>query len=143
MRYVYFIEGIVFVAAALLVAPRGGLPAVIGCSIVCSALFSGAYGVWRVSKHFRVPVREVMLIWMLPMLKVLGLFLPVAVAAGWAFSGFPPEARLGVFAGLCAPAGLYLFLRFGLSNSFQTELLERAPKRINPLLRCIFITTPP
>src|ERR1051325_1220332 len=54
MRYVYFVEGLVFVSAALLFAKWGGLPAIIVCSIVCSSLFSGAYGVWRISHHFKV-----------------------------------------------------------------------------------------
>lgn len=143
MRYVYFIEGVVFVTTALLAAPRGGLPAVIACSVVCSALFSGAYGVGRVSKHFKLPVREVALVWMTPMLKVLACFLPVALAAGWAMRGFAPEICLAVFVALCAPPGLYLFLRFGISTTFQMELLQRAPKRINPLLRFIFVTATP
>ena len=45
MRYVYFLEGVVFVAGALLTARRGGLPAVIACSIVSSTaatVMSGA-----------------------------------------------------------------------------------------------------
>jgi len=55
LRWVYFVEGIVFVTLSLLVARRGGLPAIIACSIVCSILFSGAYGVRRISRYFNSP----------------------------------------------------------------------------------------
>lgn len=138
MRYIYFIEGIVFVLAALLVAPIGGLPAIIGCSVICSTVFSGAYGVWRSSKQFDRSFREVGLVWMQPLLKVLGLFLPLAIVVGWATRNADPLLTLVVNGLGCGPVGLYLFLRFGISTAFQKELLTRAPNRINPLLRRIF-----
>src|ERR1041385_8094889 len=67
MRYVFFIEGLVFVTAAWFSAAFGGLPAVILCSLVCSILFSGAYGLWRVVHYFHLPLREVALEWQRPM----------------------------------------------------------------------------
>lgn len=84
MRYVFFVEGLVFAGAALLTIRWGGLPAVILCSIVCSTCFSGAYGLWRVSRYFQVPIREVALGWLAPMVKVLVLFIPAAVILWWA-----------------------------------------------------------
>lgn len=140
MRYVYFIEGLVFVSAALLAAKPGGLPAIIGCSIVCSCLFSGAYGVWRVCDHFQLPTRTVVLGWMQPLFKVLALFVPVGILAAWALQTTEAKVQLAIISACCTPLGLYLFLRFGITNSFQSELLRRAPKRINPLLRLVFTT---
>ena len=67
MRYVYFVEGVVFVFLSLLVAREGGLPAIIACSIVCSTAFSGAYGVWRISRYFGFSFGEVALGWLRPM----------------------------------------------------------------------------
>ena len=59
MRYVYFLEGLVFVGSALLTIQWGGLPALIICSIICSVVFSGAYTTWRISEYFQLEIREV------------------------------------------------------------------------------------
>ena len=139
MRYVFFIEGLVFVASALLTAERGGLPAIILCSVVCSILFSGAYGTWRTSLYLEVPVREIGFRWLIPMGRVLALFGPIALAAWWLFKRVdPPILRLALNALVSSSLGFYVFLRFGLSRSFQKEMLERAPRKINPLLRRVF-----
>jgi O-antigen/teichoic acid export membrane protein len=142
MRYIYFVEGIVFVAGALLMARIAGMPGIIGCSIVCSLLLSGAYGIFRVHRHFGLRLREVAWEWMLPMFRLTALYLPIALIAGWALRGFGPQAQLAVFSMLVAPLGFCLFLRFGLPAAFQRELLQRAPGRINPLLRHIFVVSP-
>ena len=143
MRYIYFIEGIVFVATSLFLAKHWGLPAIIGCSVVCSALLSGAYGIRRVSEYFQLPVREVALRWMYPMLKVLALFVPIAAITYWSLQNASPEWRLVSGCLICAPLGMYLFLRFGISDNFQKELMARAPKQINPFLRRVFVVGSP
>jgi O-antigen/teichoic acid export membrane protein len=84
MRYVLFVEGVIFAGAALLTVRWGGFPAVILCSIVCSTCLSGAYGLWRASRYFDVPIREVGLGWLAPMAKVLVLFIPAALLLWWA-----------------------------------------------------------
>src|SRR5262249_51250305 len=117
-----------------------GLPGVIACSVACSSAFSCAYGVRRISTYFNLPIREVSLHWLAPMARVLLLFGPPALAAGWALKNVSdPFIRLAAGALLSGVLGFYLFLRFGLSTSFQIELLARAPKAINPVLRRVFV----
>lgn len=138
MRYVYFVEGVVFVTLSLLVARAGGLPAIIGCSVVCSTVFSGAYGVWRISRYFGFPFGEVALGWLRPMAMVLLFYLPIAGLLWWSLPSVSDMARLGLNALVSVSIGAYLFLRFGIPGSFQTELLARVPKHISPVLRRIF-----
>jgi O-antigen/teichoic acid export membrane protein len=165
MRYVFFIEGLVFTSAALLSVRWGGLPAVILCSIVCSACLSGAYGLWRASRYFELPIREVALGWLAPMAKVLVLFIPAALVLWWASNQLnwlptygqgapgPGSAAVSlertrqtwhalfhlVFKGVLGGAlGGYLFLRYGLPAAFKQELLQRSPRGINPFLRRVF-----
>ncbi len=140
MRYVYFLEGIVFVIAALLTTGWGGLPALIICSILCSASFRGAYGLWRISRYFQLRVSAVGLGWLGPMARVLVLFSPIAWAITWTTKGLEePMARFGLHLVLGGAIGGYLLLRFGISQAFQRELLDRAPRGINPLLRWVFV----
>jgi hypothetical protein len=143
MRYIFFVEGSVYVLAAYFVAPRAGLPGIIACSAICSALFSGAYGVARIGRYFEAPIREVAIQWLAPMAKVLLLFAPVALATWWLSKGLTndPLLRLALHVSVSVSAGSYFFLRFGLSQSFQRELLQRAPTRVNPVLRWVFINT--
>ena len=137
MRFVYFVEGVVFVTLSLLVARRGGLPAIIGCSIVCSSVFSGAYGVRRISRYFNFPLREVCWDWLRPMTKMLLFYLPLAALVWWALLPLPSTMRLVCNAILAGSAGLYLFLRFGLPPSIQTEIIQHTPLLAQSLLKRI------
>lgn len=143
MRYVYFLEGLVFVAMALIVAKHGGLLAVVLSSILCSCLFSGAYGIWRIHHYFQVPLREVGIGWLAPMGRFLAAFCPVALAT-WYLSLWIelPVLRLASRVLVFATIGTFLLLRLGLPPSFQAELLARAPRIMSPLLGRIFPTQP-
>jgi O-antigen/teichoic acid export membrane protein len=137
MRYIYFLEGIAFVAIAFLSARRGGLPAIIGSSIFCSLCFSGAYGVWRISKYLGYPIKEAGLNWMKPMGKVLAWFLPSALLIWWVGMQLDAAPRLVLNAVICGLLSLFLLLRHGLSHAVQQELLQRAPGKLNSILRRI------
>ncbi len=139
MRYVYFVEGTVFVAGALGASKWAGMPAVILWSVLCSTAFSGAYGVWRISQYFNLSILEVGGRWLVPMGKVIIFFAPLALVV-WLLSKPVNDfwVRLGVHAAFCGLFGTYFFLRYGLSNTFQLELIQRAPKGINPILRRVF-----
>ena len=143
MRYVYFLEGMIFVALAFLVARRGGLPAIIGCSIVCSTVFSGAYGIWRISRFFEISFHEVALVWLRPMLKVLLGILsarrhPDLVVAG---SGIRPDATgnqcpAGGFAGRLSVSPFW-HSRFVSKRTVATCSRQWAA----PLLKRVFLQT--
>jgi len=140
MRYIYFIEGLVFVAAAFVSSRWGGLPAVIVCSVICSICFSGAYGVWRIARYFDCPVSEIVFNWLVPMFRLTAVLGPLALLLRWAlrFTGDPlPQFLIACF--FCGTLGFYLFLRLGLPQSVQRELMERAPRGFNPLLRWVFV----
>jgi O-antigen/teichoic acid export membrane protein len=139
MRYVYFLEGMVFVGLSFLVARRGGLPAIIGCSIVCSTVFSGAYGIRRIKYFFHIPLAEVAFGWLRPMFKVLLYFLPAAVLTWWLLVPASGLTRLGVNVLLAVFLGGYVFVRFGIPAAFQAELLRRAPSRAVSLLKRVFL----
>jgi hypothetical protein len=143
MRWIYFVEGMVFVTLALLVARAGGLPAIIACSIVCNIVFSGAYGIRRISRYFNFSLREVGWDWLRPMVKVLLLYIPLAALAWWALWSLPILPRLGLNALAGLVVGGFLFLRFGLPSDFQREMLSRAPKTLGPILKRVLIATPP
>jgi O-antigen/teichoic acid export membrane protein len=138
MRYVYFVEGMAFVALAFLVAHRGGLAAIIACSVGCNLAFSGAYCAWRITRYFNISVREVGWDWQRPMFKVLVCYLPAAGLTWWLLMPASILTQLMLHALLAGSVGFYLLLRFGVPGPFQTELLRRAPGRFVPLLKRAF-----
>ena len=141
MPYVYFLEGAVFVALSCLVARWGGLAAIIGCSVVCSAVFTGAYGVRRVSRYFQVSISEVAWGWFQPMTRMLLFYLPVATLVWWLTVSVSEIVRLGILAGLAGSAGVYFFLRYGIPPAFQNELLSRIPAKAVPFFKRVFLQT--
>jgi len=139
MRWVYFAEGIVFVALALLAVPLGGFPALIAASILCGVAFSGAYGVFRISAYFQLPVMQVAASWTWPMVRAGLLLIPPSALALWATQSLSSNtARLAVVGTICLPIALLVFLRVGLPRTVQLELLRRCPPAVFPVLRLIF-----
>lgn len=140
MRYVYFVEGLVFVVSAMLAASAGGILAVVGCSLACSCLFSGAYGVWRIAQYFGISRGEVVFQWLRLMVKTILLCLPVSLLVWFlAHKITAPPLRLTAYAALFGGLGSLIFLRYGLPLNFQRELAVRAPRVALPLLKRILM----
>ena len=138
MRYIYLFEGLLFFVLALAVAPRLGMAGILGTSIVCSFSLSGVYGVLRMARYFGFTRHEVAWIWQEPMLKVLAILIPVALAIAWLGRHLPPLPSL-LFMGLSTAAfGGLLLLRLGLSRDLKLEILGRAPQGLNPALKRCF-----
>src|SRR5438046_2150192 len=95
----------------------------------------GAAGVWRISQYFNLSIPEVGGRWLLPMGKVLIFFAPLALVV-WLLSKPVNDfwVRLGVHSTFCVLFGTYFFLRYIILNTFQLELIQRAPKGINSIL---------
>ena len=141
MRYIYFGEGMVFVTASFLVARWGGLAAIIGCSIICSTLFSGAYCTWRVKKFFAQPMLEVAIGWFRPAFQVVCIFAPLAFITFFWGKLIPSDLlRMTVFVSVSVVAGGIVFFRWGIPKAFAGEILRRAPRRLIPALNLIIKT---
>lgn len=141
MRYVFFFEGAVFFLLASWVSPGRGFPAIITCSVLCSLALNGAYGIWRMSRYFDFPLREVAFGWQRPLFKVLCWLGPGAMVVWWAEDGLGPWPRLIVSGCVSVAAGGFVFFRYGLGPELQREILGRSPQRLNPFLKRLFALT--
>lgn len=138
MRIVYFIEGCAFVIISLWVLRFGRLPLMITTSILCAFSFSGAYGTWRVAQYFKLPLREVAIDWVKPMVRVSLFAIPVAVLLHFGLAFLPPLPRfLLILLILGAWSGI-LFGRIGLPRHLQREVLSRSPHFAYPFLQRLF-----
>jgi O-antigen/teichoic acid export membrane protein len=134
MRYIYFLEGSVFVILSFLVARQGGVSAIIFSSIICSLLFSGSYLVWRICDYFGLKVQVVAFGWILPASKMLGILLPVFLVAIYLTKNINNLEELGINIMLTITMGLYLLYRFGVDQTLKQEIKNRAPSWLSRYL---------
>jgi O-antigen/teichoic acid export membrane protein len=140
LRYVYILEGLVFVFVANMVGRQGGFVAIIGTSILCSACFSAPYGVKRINAYFGFRFPGLQLPWLLATVKVLGIMVPVALVLWYVGQWFSPVTRLAVNALVLSPLGLALLLRYGTTREMRAEVLGHVPRLFQPALATLFGT---
>jgi len=121
MRYVYFVEGILFVTLAVLSARHFGIGGIIVSAIVADILCSGVFGVRRTVVYFGLSSREVIIGWMAAPLKQLLLFAPVLVGCKFMTQALPSLDRFVINASVAGTVGLWLFWRVGLTTEFRRE----------------------
>lgn len=137
MRYIYFIEGVAFAVAGTLVAGFGGFTALILASIVCTSLFTLPYGIWRTIDYFRVPGREIIFDWMMPPIRLLLIFTPIAAALWYACLHFDPAMQVFIEIPILGCLGIVLLLRCGIHGELKEEISVRASPRFRRLLETI------
>lgn len=126
--YMYFIEGAAFIALALLVVPRFGLPGMLVCSIACTILFTLNYGTRRVARLMGVPVLDVAIKWLKPAACLLVVTVPIGTGLAW-LTRDSSLLRLAVCVVPMAVVGALAAARFCVPAGLGAELVARAPSR--------------
>jgi O-antigen/teichoic acid export membrane protein len=139
MSYLYFVEGCCFVALALLLGYRWGLPGIIGCSLVCTLLFSCQFGLWRSSQYFHLKFRNLAFEWVRPSWKFAAVLVPVALILWIATTGMPSLWRLAIHGVAMGLVGGILFLRLGL----PPEVVRETGARLPPLAARLLVMLAP
>jgi O-antigen/teichoic acid export membrane protein len=137
MRYLYFVEGCVFVATALGFGYRWGLPGIIACSIVSVVLFSYQFGLWRSRQYFQLSFSDLAVEWVRPSLKLAVALVPIALILWFATTGLPPIWRLLIHGLAAGFVGGLLFLRLGLPPEVIREAAARLPRPAARLLELL------
>ena len=131
VTYMYFIEGLAFIALALLLVPRFGIPGMLACSIVCTILFTLAYGTRRVARLLAVPIVEVAVRWLKPAACWLAVIVPVAAGLAW-LTRDSSLFRLALGVVPMALVGALFAARFCVPTVLVEEIMARAPARFRP-----------
>jgi O-antigen/teichoic acid export membrane protein len=137
MRWIYLVEGTVFVALAFLTARWTGLPGIIACSIICTVSITGAYSVWRSSRYFLLPVTEPSWEWLKPLGRTLLRLVPLAAGIWWLTEPLTDWLQVVVRGAVLTPLGSVLVLRYGVVRELQREFVQRLPKAFTPWLRIV------
>jgi O-antigen/teichoic acid export membrane protein len=138
MRYIYFLEGSVFIVIGSLTAARFGFSGLLATSIVASLAFSCAYGVWRTMREFGLIPKEIFFRWLGPSTRLFGWLGLFSLGLYWPTRSLPANVRLPLYLVLAGTAGILLFLWRGLSPDLRQELFNRTPISRSRALRKLF-----
>jgi len=122
MKFIYFAEGIAFVALAWLLGRWLGFVGIIFSGIVTNLALSGLYGIRRTSGMLRLPAGEILGNWMSAPLRFLAVMLALAIALRLGTAGLPAFANLPLNAVLTLTLGGFCLWKFGLPGHLRTEL---------------------
>ena len=125
LRFIYLLEGLLFVGLSLLTLKHGGLTAMLAASLFSSLLCSFPYGLYRTVKYFGLSWSEVLGTWSRPGFLLTLTLAPLAAGAWWLARPLGPLAKLGMLSVGVALPGLIVLLGWGIEPRLKQELLQR------------------
>jgi len=138
LRFIVFGEGVGFVALALVVSAWGGIPSIVGASILCSLFLTGIYAARRTANYLDYPLQKVVFGWLKDSMRLSAFLVPLALLTWFVSLWLPLGWCLVWDAAVLGIAGGLLWLRFGLSAGPQAEVLQRVPQPYSLFLERIF-----
>jgi hypothetical protein len=122
MRYVYFCEGILFIASAFFIVSFSGIQGVIAAAIVANVVCSGIFGFRSTKNSFGVPLCDSVFNWMTGPFKLLLLFTLILFSCHFLTASLPILPRFIVNAAISVTTGLWLMWHIGLNIELRHEL---------------------
>jgi O-antigen/teichoic acid export membrane protein len=135
MRFIFIVEGLIFVVIASVAERWAGLAGLIGSSVACTVGISGLFGMWRSSEYFGISLWEVAWNWLKPLRRALLALVPLTVAVCWLTEPLTEWARVLLRGILLGSLGICLILRYGLPTELKRELAQRLPNSIGGWMR--------
>ena len=126
LKYVYFLEGAVFIVASVIVIPRAGVSGLLVCSILATSCFTLAYGTWRVARLLHTSAREIVFAWLRPAGRFLIVVGPVAILV----TLLTPDSSLVRLAGGVVPLAILsavVALRWCVPRAVMAEFISHLP----------------
>lgn len=128
LKYIYLIEGVVFVVAATVLLPSTGMTGMLICSLVATILFTWLAATWRVAGLMGSLRKQLFWDWQLPLFWVVGLMVPCWLVIEWILRDAPDRLRLVASGSLLGAVGVYVSIRIALPYSLTSELLNKLPE---------------
>jgi O-antigen/teichoic acid export membrane protein len=139
LRFIVFAEGVLFVVLALLVSRWGGIPAIVGASILCSLFLTGDYSARTNAKYLGYSRREVVLDWSKGLVRISVLLIALALLTWCVCLPLPVKWRLACDSIVIGIGGGLLWLRYGIPAEIQAEVLAHLPAAFTVLLGRVFL----
>jgi O-antigen/teichoic acid export membrane protein len=134
LRFIYLVEGLVFVGLYGLAHRVGGITTMLALSILCTLSFTLPYGLWRTRGYCGLDGRT-LAGWYRPTGQLILWLAPVALGTWWLTRSLSPLWQLTINLLGTGLWGGVMLLRRGLDKSFRAEMMERIPLRLKGAAR--------
>jgi O-antigen/teichoic acid export membrane protein len=134
LRFIFLVEGLVFVGLNLLAHEVSSMTTMLTFSILCTLSFSLPYVLWRTRDYYGLSWRE-LAEWYRPTWRLTLWLVPAAIAIWWLAHGLPASWQLTVNLLLTGLWGGVMLLRHGLGKPLQTEIIGKTPVRLRAMLK--------
>jgi O-antigen/teichoic acid export membrane protein len=121
IRYVYFVEGLAFIALAYWATPVWGIAGTLAVSIITDFLVSGTWGTRHSAHLLGLRPVELLSCWVRPVLSLTLVFGAVALGASQACQGLMPWPRLLLLTGTLGIGGVLAGWFLGLTPALRVE----------------------
>ena len=135
LKYIFILEGIVFIAAALAVLPSTGITGMLVCSLLATTLFTWLSGVWRIAQISKMGWKPLVWDWQKPLIWILMVMVPVWLVLDWMLHDAATWLRLLVNGGLLTTAGVWVAIHCALPSGMVAEITEKLPSPLRQLAR--------
>jgi O-antigen/teichoic acid export membrane protein len=136
LKYIFILEGLVFVGVVLAILPSAGITGMLACSVLATTLFTWLSGVWRIARLSKMGWKPLVWDWQKPLVLVLMVMVPVWLMIVWILSDASNWLRLLVNGCLLTTVGAWAAIRFAVSFDLIDEIAGKLPQ---PLQRASVI----
>jgi O-antigen/teichoic acid export membrane protein len=136
LKYIFMLEGIVFIGVAFPVLRSNGISGMLVCSVVATTLFTWLSGAWHVAKLSKMGWKPLLWDWQKPLVLILIIMVPIWLAICWILHDAPTWIRLAVNGAVLTATGAWVAIRYALPFDFIEEIAGKLPK---PLQSIAFI----
>jgi O-antigen/teichoic acid export membrane protein len=137
LKYIFLIEGVVFIGVSLAVLPSTGMTGMLVCSVTATTLFTWLTGLWRVAMLSKLGWKPVLWDWQKPLFYVLTAMIPVWLAMAWALRDASNWFQMTFMGGVLTLIGAWVALRHALPSDLVDEIM----KKLSPSLRWMAISS--
>ena len=127
LKYIYLVEGLLFVGVSLVVLPFTGITGMLTCSLVATTMFTWLAGVWCIARLSGLGWKPLVWGWQKPGLWLLGMMTPVWLLAAWLLDDAPDWLRLTASGILLTAVGIWASLRFALPTDLVADMVGKLP----------------
>jgi len=138
LKYIYLLEGVLFVGVAIIILPSTGITGMLVCSLVATMMCTWLIGVWRVVGLSEQGWKPLLWDWQKPLIRVLIVLIPLWLIIEQTLRGTPDWIRLVANGSLLTVTGVWVSLRFALPSELVADMLGKLPQplqRFVPTLR--------
>ena len=135
LKYIFILEGIVFIGGALAVLPAAGITGLLVCSLFATILFTWLSGVWRITQISKMGWKLIVWDWQKPLIWIILTMVPTWMVLDLFFHDATNWIRLLCNAGILSAVGLWVAFHYALPSGMVAEITQKLPSSLRRIIK--------